>query len=255
MIGDMEAAMDYKKFSKKELSDILDLINAAVTSKTEQDIIRFTTGLKDLVGADHAVCGLGEITSRQLSRILKIVNLDYPMEWLRIYAAEELYKNDPIIKYNYEFSKTHLWSEAMAVYKDEPFVDFMNKASEFGLRYGVASGISEEGSKRGSIFSFSGNSNRFSEHQKDILDIITPHVHQALVRVCGIEDRRDFSLSSREKEVLNWIKEGKTNWEIAIILNISERTVKFHVQNIERKLNAVNKSHAIAIAMDSGLIA
>jgi DNA-binding CsgD family transcriptional regulator len=37
-------------------------------------------------------------------------------------------------------------------------------------------------------------------------------------------------------------------------LNISERTVKFHIQNIERKLDAVNKAHAVAIAMEQDLI-
>ena len=50
------------------------------------------------------------------------------------------------------------------------------------------------------------------------------------------------------------MKAGKTNWEISVILNISERTVKFHVQNIERKLNAVNKTHAVAIALDQNLL-
>lgn len=50
------------------------------------------------------------------------------------------------------------------------------------------------------------------------------------------------------------MKEGKSNWELAMILDISERTVKFHVQNVEKKLNAVNRAHAVALAMDYGMI-
>ncbi|MBI5468313.1 MAG: hypothetical protein HY891_04195 [Deltaproteobacteria bacterium] len=87
-----------------------------------------------------------------------------------------------------------------------------------------------------------------------VLDIVTPHIHQALSRICECNGSIELALSAREKEVLEWMKAGKTNWEISVILGISERTVKFHVQNIERKLNAVNKAHAIAIAMDTGLV-
>ena len=53
-------------------------------------------------------------------------------------------------------------------------------------------------------------------------------------------------LSIREKEVVRWIAEGKTYWEISKILEISERTVRFHAQNIKSKLNAGSMAHAIS---------
>ncbi len=61
-------------------------------------------------------------------------------------------------------------------------------------------------------------------------------------------------LSKREIEVLSWIKEGKTSWEIARILLISERTVNFHVRNVIKKLDAKNRTHALAIAVAERLI-
>jgi DNA-binding CsgD family transcriptional regulator len=246
--------MDYRQFSKKELGDILDLIQMSVACRADEDIFKLTGKIKDLVCADHGVCGLGGIASGELANIIKIVNYDYSTEWLSMYAAERLYKNDPIIRFNYERFETHFWSEAITAYNDDSCRDFMKKASDFGLVHGVASGMRDGGSK-GSIFSFSSSKNNFRKHHKDILDILTPHVHMALARVGGVRDEKSSpQISEREKEVLNWMKEGKTNWEISVILNISERTVKFHVQNIERKLNAVNKAHAIAIAMDIGLV-
>jgi DNA-binding CsgD family transcriptional regulator len=60
-------------------------------------------------------------------------------------------------------------------------------------------------------------------------------------------------LSKREKEVLRWLKEGKSSWEVAFILNISERTVNFHVNNIMLKLNAVSRTQAVAVAIEKGL--
>jgi len=59
----------------------------------------------------------------------------------------------------------------------------------------------------------------------------------------------DKDLSQRENEVLNWIMEGKSSWDISNILNISESTVKFHIDKIMKKLSAVNRTHAVAIAM------
>jgi len=62
------------------------------------------------------------------------------------------------------------------------------------------------------------------------------------------------NLSKREKEVLTWSKRGKSSWEISAILNISERTVNFHVNNIMQKLNAVSRTQAVAVAIERGLI-
>jgi DNA-binding CsgD family transcriptional regulator len=61
-------------------------------------------------------------------------------------------------------------------------------------------------------------------------------------------------LTARELEILKWIKEGKTSWEIGKILGISERTVNYHVSDITRKLNAMNRNHAVAIAVSHGLV-
>jgi len=61
-------------------------------------------------------------------------------------------------------------------------------------------------------------------------------------------------LTDREGEVLLWLKEGKNSWDIGRILAISERTVNFHVQNIKRKVRAVNRAQAVAVAMETGLL-
>ena len=59
----------------------------------------------------------------------------------------------------------------------------------------------------------------------------------------------NVQLTDREKEILTWLMEGKSSWDIGQILSISERTVKFHVNNICIKLNAVNRTHAVAKAI------
>lgn len=62
------------------------------------------------------------------------------------------------------------------------------------------------------------------------------------------------TLSSREKEVLFHIAKGENTKEIADACYISEATVKAHVANIVSKLNAKNRSEAVAVALETGLL-
>ncbi len=56
-------------------------------------------------------------------------------------------------------------------------------------------------------------------------------------------------LTSRETQILNYIADGNSNKQIASILNISEQTIKNHVSNILRKLNANDTAHAVFLAI------
>jgi transcriptional regulator EpsA len=55
-----------------------------------------------------------------------------------------------------------------------------------------------------------------------------------------------FHLSSREEEIMAWVRQGKTNQEIGMILGISGFTVKNHMQRIFRKLDVMNRAQAVA---------
>jgi DNA-binding CsgD family transcriptional regulator len=55
------------------------------------------------------------------------------------------------------------------------------------------------------------------------------------------------ALTDREREVWQWIAEGKSNWEIGHILGCAEQTAKKHVQHICGKLNVPNRAAAAAM--------
>lgn len=65
---------------------------------------------------------------------------------------------------------------------------------------------------------------------------------------------RQPELSLREVEVLRWMADGKTSEEIALLLRISVHTVSFHVRNVKAKLQAANKTAAVASAVGLGLL-
>jgi len=64
----------------------------------------------------------------------------------------------------------------------------------------------------------------------------------------------DPILSDREVEVLRLGAVGKSNQEIAVILSISNNTVKFHMKNIFIKLNVSNRTEAVMVAVKRKLI-
>lgn len=53
------------------------------------------------------------------------------------------------------------------------------------------------------------------------------------------------ALSQRESEVLSWVAEGKTNYEIGIILGISRRTVDAHLAHTYQKLGVETRMAAV----------
>jgi NarL family two-component system response regulator LiaR len=62
------------------------------------------------------------------------------------------------------------------------------------------------------------------------------------------------TLTERELEVLKLLAQGMPNKEIAARLVISERTAKFHVSSIMGKLGATNRTEAVSLAAQRGLI-
>ena len=56
----------------------------------------------------------------------------------------------------------------------------------------------------------------------------------------------EFGLSAREHDIMEWVRAGKTNQEIGMILDISAFTVKNHIQRIFKKLNVVNRAQAVS---------
>jgi DNA-binding CsgD family transcriptional regulator len=56
-------------------------------------------------------------------------------------------------------------------------------------------------------------------------------------------------LSDRERETLTWVAKGKTDWEIAQLLEISERTVHYHIENAKKKMMVPTRLQAVVEAI------
>jgi len=77
---------------------------------------------------------------------------------------------------------------------------------------------------------------------------------QALVASTSEETTKGEVLTPREREILVMLTEGKTNKRIANQLSLSEGTVRFHVSNILSKMGVNNRTEAVSLALQQGLI-
>ncbi|NWG87724.1 MAG: transcriptional regulator EpsA [Hydrogenophilaceae bacterium] len=89
------------------------------------------------------------------------------------------------------------------------------------------------------------------------VQVLAPVVSMTLARVLASEGsvgRTDNMLSPREIEILEGVRDGRTNPEIAVRLNISPLTVKNHIRHILKKLQVRTRGHAVAKALSAGLL-
>jgi DNA-binding CsgD family transcriptional regulator len=84
--------------------------------------------------------------------------------------------------------------------------------------------------------------------------ILANYFHSHVLRINGHDCEREILMSARELDCLKWTAEGKTAWEASIILGISERTVRFHLNAAREKLKCTTTTQAVAKAIVNQLI-
>ena len=83
---------------------------------------------------------------------------------------------------------------------------------------------------------------------------LEPRIAAKLLAEVSAPRRFAGLLTERERAVLRLVAAGLANKQIARSLSITERTVKFHVTSILRKLDADNRAQAVAVAVQRGLL-
>jgi DNA-binding NarL/FixJ family response regulator len=84
--------------------------------------------------------------------------------------------------------------------------------------------------------------------------LLQPVVASKLLQHISNQKGEPEPLTEREADVLQLLAQGKTNKEIAAALVITERTVKFHISSILAKFGAGNRTEAVTIAAQRGLV-
>lgn len=246
--------MDLKDIlSKQDAICLLELIHKSLSCTKEKELKELILDLKALIPYDYTACLLGRRDKNNVLITYDLINVTFPSEWLDYYVIKGYHHIDPIVKENFDNFTLQYWADTYKKYK--PQKDFIMAAEDFGLKKGFSYGIKNYKRTQGSLFSFSGGYIERHSRYMAILQLIIPHLHQALTRILiQLDKKQAIQLTQREREVLQWLKQGKSSWDVSRILAISEDTVNFHIKNICQKLDAMNRTHAVVIAIEQGQI-
>ncbi|MDJ0512457.1 MAG: LuxR family transcriptional regulator [Methyloceanibacter sp.] len=180
-----------------------------------------------------------------------------PQGYLDHYVENNYVLRDPLVTELRNTVQPFSWSDVVER-RDLTRADrrIVEEADEFDVNNGlVVPIVTLSGSL--SVFSPCGRDPDLSPDARRAVELISLYSHQALKRV--LVDRMRSSeahtpLTPREREVMHWIAAGKSDHEVAAILNISAGTVNLHVERAKRKLDAFRRTFAVVKAIRLGEI-
>ncbi len=143
---------------------------------------------------------------------------------------------------------------------DETAKAIHHTAEQFGIgRQGISFPIRDPGFGE-AMFSvnFECDDREWLSIRSDLVNVFHLFAHYFHLRMKDVISGRpvtaEFDLSPREREVLRWAAEGKTAWETAQLIGVSERAIRLYTENAMSKLRAKTKTQAVAIAVKNAII-
>ncbi|MDA8091749.1 MAG: LuxR family transcriptional regulator [Nitrospiraceae bacterium] len=244
-------ALSLNLLGKAEIILLMELVQESLTCETLEQFSAIINKLGNLICFDHCISGFAAMENGGL-KTYDIVYSSYPDGWLKVYEGSGYHNIDPIVRENFTRFGLQYWKDT---YREHtPPKKFLMESGDFNLKEGYTAGTRNRKGSEGSIFSISGSFLKREKRVEIALGIIAPHLHNSMLRICNETKRQKAKISVREKDVLSWLKEGKSSWDISGILNVSEATVNFHIKNIMQKLDTVNRAQSVAKAIEIGVI-
>jgi len=243
----MGQAHDYVKVAF-DLIDDLDRLTAV-----DSVMSRVSTTLADFGYTSFLITGVPEPPQRLEPYIL--LN-GWPKGWTKHYTRSNYYADDPVAAWCRRTVNPFEWSQAPFDAARWPrAAEVMAVAREFGLNKGFLVPIVRSTGFQACV-TMAGERPDYEPRAKQALHLVSMYAHArcAALMGCASDGQRRRVLSGRERDVLAWAAEGKSSWEIATILGLSERTVNWHVEQCKKKLDAVTRTQAVIKVLRSGEI-
>lgn len=219
--------------------------------QTAEEFTRVVDGpFRAVLPHESMLCGIGGV-SRQGSHIRKLLSTNYPLEYFEPLRDDDGRVDSPLMKRWRATLEPQLFQSGRD--DDQYPGEWVRLFNKYQLRNTIAHGVLDVGGAFSSFFIFSRMPGEVGAQQAFLMKLLTPHLHFALARVMSTVDdyqgalgRHKKALSERQREILHWLQGGKTNWEIAKILELSELNVKYHIDQIFQKLAVRSRAHAAA---------
>lgn len=243
----------------RSFEDYVEKANA-VTSESEL----FTVYMEAVKrhGLDRALfCVATEHTDINQKPGIGVIH-NYPGDWMSYYFENNYDKIDPVMVYGFTQVGCYQWDiipTRMNLKRKQ--LQCLDYGREAGLNNGVCTPL------RGGQNQLAGMSLASSEKSDSFdgqIDLITAYsnhfyiawkrFHEKKVQKKTEPETPNMVLTEKERDVLSWVAQGKTDCQIGDLLAMSTSTVDYHMRNILKKLDANNRILAVVKALTYGLI-
>lgn len=237
-----------------QLFELIDRIGQSEKLMEGHEVLR---NALNAYGLDHVVYIAVNLPTER--RPTPLVAMTYSPDWQKHYAQNDYVDIDPVVKAGVGGILPVDWA---TLDRKHPTVKkFFGEAQEFRIG-GQGLSIPVRG-RHGEFALFSVTSEMADaewakvkeRYMRDFM-LFAYNFHTFALNAEHIEAGEEYrdKLSFREVECLRWVAMGKSAWDTGQIMNVSERTVKFHLENARSKLGAMNTTHAVSKAVNLNLI-
>lgn len=176
-------------------------------------------------------------------------------DWINeLVTSGDLVTRSPLVLHGFRVSVPFRWREAWQNLTDEQ-KKHVEGTKAAGLNFGICFPIVKDRTAPGLMAM--GRKTDFNLSLQDMvsLETLVRHVFEVMYRLTDMpEALPKLTLSQREREVLSLVAQGKTNWEIGTILQISEYSVRDYLKDLSRRMATSNRTHTVTRAIRLGLI-
>jgi DNA-binding CsgD family transcriptional regulator len=183
---------------------------------------------------------------------------EFPSGYLDAYREFRWDKIDPVLAHVQIAKRPFRWPDVVSrLDLTRKQYAFLHECHEMGVHTGVTFPLHGPGSRVDLISLSLRNEREVPLHRLPFLYALTVQFwlrHGELTEKGEVKSSEIPHLTKHELKCLTWCKEGKMNWEIGELMNISEKTVEWHLSNIMKKLDATNRITAVVIGLQKRLI-
>ena len=209
-------------------------------------------GLRDILETEHVIYHWVNSTGEHCAA------LTYSEQWTTRYLTQEYARIDPVVQACLRRFNPVDWKR----------LDWSGRVARVFMDEAVDAGVGSQGysipirgpSGQFALFTVSSRDDdatwsRFTEARTRELILISHYINQkALELERGSDLSKVVSLSPRETDALTLLALGRSRAQAAESLSISEHTLRVYIEGARLKLSAMNTTHAVARALNQGLL-
>lgn len=192
----------------------------------------------------------------QVSKKTVVVHFGMPEETTRKYLDPAIFERDPIPDYVVAAGRTMSFARILSAIKiPQAQADLIKIANSLGFIDGICMPLFGPNGRNSYAFLLLTDNNKLND-TAFIRRIFERHqsYHKKICALIVRDQETKINLSEREREVIHWMAQGKSNQDIATILEISPGTVDTYIRRLYSKLGVNDRVSAVVEGISRGLL-